>query len=114
MAATRASIVIEQGADFDMVIGITGGPADLTGYTGAMQIRALATDTATLYDSGEGGLTVDPINWQVVVKIPCAETATFGWSLGVYDVLITSGDGETAYRLAEGKVNVDRSVTRED
>lgn len=113
MGAAQLPIEIEQGSDFRLVVTVVGGPSSLAGYTGAMQIRSMKADPVVLYQVPSGGITIDQINSQVVVKIAAAATANFTWDIGVYDVLITSGDEADAYRIVEGKVRVDHSVTRE-
>lgn len=113
MGAAQLAIVIEQGADFQLVVTVVGGPDSLTGYTGAMQIRAMKSDPVTLYEVPGGGFTFDDINRQVVVDIGYQATKAFDWDVASYDVLITSGDEADAYRVCEGKVRVDHSVTRE-
>jgi hypothetical protein len=113
VGAAKLPIVIEQGAEFQMVITVVGGPASIAGYTGAMQIRESRASSAVLYEVPGSGITIDPDNRQVVVRIDYRATAGFDWNLATYDVLITSGDEEDAYRVAEGKIKIDHSVTRE-
>ena len=113
MGAAKLPIVIEQGAEFDMVITVVGGPASLAGFTGAMQIRESRSSTAVMYEVPSGGITIDPDNRQVSVNIDHLATAGFTWNLAVYDVLITSADETEAHRVAEGKIKIDHSVTRE-
>jgi hypothetical protein len=111
MGAAQQPIEIEQGSNFQMVISVVGGPDDLTGYTGAMQIRDLKSSSALLYEATS--IAIAPVNRLVTVTIPFTDTVGFGWTRGNYDVLITAGDDSAAYRIAEGKVTVDHSVTRE-
>lgn len=112
MTAAKLPIVIEQGAEFALVITLVGGPLSLSGYTGAMQIRDMRT-SPVLYEVPSSGITIDPDNRQVVVRIDHLATETFDWNNGVYDVLITSADEADAYRVVEGKVKIDHAVTRE-
>lgn len=114
MGAAKLSITIEQGSEFDMVVTVVGGPVSLAGYTGAMQIRDTRTSPVVLYEVPSSGITIDPDNRQVVINIDYRATTAFEWALATYDVLITSADAETAHRVVEGKVKIDRSVTRED
>ena len=114
MGAARLNIEIEQGADFQMAVLVVGGPVSLTGYTGAMQIRQMKSSTEVLYEVSPDDITVDDPSRTVTVKIPYRDTAGFLWNNAAYDVYIISGDESDAYRVAEGKVTMDYSVTRED
>jgi hypothetical protein len=113
MGATQLPIEIEQGADFDLLVAVVGGPDDLTGWTGRMQIRELKASADVLYET-IAGVTINVGADTVAIHVPCTETVTFDWDRGVYDVLITSGDATSAHRIVEGKVTLDRAVTRED
>lgn len=112
MGAAQLPIEIEQGSNFRLVVTLVGGPDSWTGYTGRMQIRAQKSSSEVLFDTSE--ITVDTINKQAVLEISAVDTAEFDWTNGSYDVLLTSGDEQDAYRVVEGKVKVDHSVTRED
>jgi hypothetical protein len=114
MGAANLAIEIEQGADFQLVVTVVGGPASLVGYTGAMQIRTSKAATDTLYDVPVGKIAINNGSRQVTVTLPWTETVDFDWDGGLYDLVITSGDGVDAYRIVEGKVSVDHSVTRAD
>lgn len=111
MGAGQLDIEIEQGAEFQLVVTVVGGPSSLAGYTGEMQIRDTKASSTVLYTAP--GVTIDEGNRQVVVRIPHTATKDFTWARGRYDVLVTSGDSTSAYRVAEGKVAIDHSVTRE-
>lgn len=111
MGAAQLPLEIEQGADCVLNVSVTGGPDSLSGYTGAMQIRSLKTDPVVLYEVDPANIGFDAGNRVVTVRIPAADTATFTWDRGVYDVRISSAD--SAWRIAEGKITVDHWVTRE-
>lgn len=112
MAATKLPITIEQGSDFELVITVVGGPASMSGYTGAMQIRSIKSSSPALYDVPADMVIVDAPNRQVTVLLPWTETVDFDWDGGLYDLVITSADEVDAYRIVEGKVSIDHSVTR--
>jgi hypothetical protein len=110
MTAAQLPIEIEQGSNFSLVVFLVGGPTDLTGYTGAMQIRTMKSDPTTLYDVPSGQISIDSVARQVSVDLRADGTAAFDWDHGVYDVRIVKGSD--AYRVVEGKVTVDHWVTR--
>ena len=114
MSAAQLPLEIEQGSDCVFSIGVTGGPVSLTGFTGAMQIRSLKGDPTTLYTVDPSHITIDASGRVVTVRIPAADTATFSWDRGVYDVRIkNTADATEAWRIAEGKITVDHWVTEE-
>lgn len=112
MAVAQRDFEIPAGGTVEFVVDVYGGPTDLTGYTGSMQIRELRSDILPLADVGSGNITVDPALRQVTVRIPSVVTETFDWERGVYDVKITGPDGD-AWRLVEGRVTNSLPVTRE-
>jgi hypothetical protein len=112
MAATKLPITIEQGSDFVLVVTVIGGPSSLAGYTGAMQIRSSKAASPALYDVPGSAIVVDDSTRQVTVTLPWTETVDFDWDSGVYDLVVTSGNDLDAFRLVEGKVSIDHSVTR--
>jgi hypothetical protein len=112
MGATKLALEVEQGSDFQLVVTVVGGPVSMTGYTGSMQIRAAKSASTTLYSVPSGMISVDSANRQVVVSLPWTETDDFTWDNGLYDLVITSPDELDAYRVVEGKISVDHSVTR--
>lgn len=114
MGVTNLGLTLVQGSDFQLVVTVVGGPASLTGYTGAMQIRSSKTATETLYEVPSGKIAINNGTRQVTVTLPWTETVDFEWDNGLYDLVITSADQVDAYRIVEGKVSVDHSVTRAD
>ena len=115
------NLCINQGATFTRVfvwiagqcgcgtVGTSSGPVDLTGYTAALQIRAYPLATAILYDAS-ANLTLGGIAGTITLVIPAANTETFTWWQGVYDLLLTDSSGN-ATRLLAGAVTVSPAVT---
>lgn len=112
MAAAQRDFEIPAGATLEFVVDVVDGPDDLTGYTGAMQIRALRTDEEVLAEVPPSAITINPGTRQVTVRIPSSETDGYAWRRGVYDLLITGPSGD-AWRLVEGRVTNSLPVTRE-
>jgi hypothetical protein len=115
------NLCINQGATFTRVfvwiagqcgcgtVGVSSGPVDLTGYTAALQIRAYPLATAILYDAS-ANLTLGGTAGTITLVIPAANTETFTWWQGVYDLLLTDSSGN-ATRLLAGAVTVSPAVT---
>lgn len=82
---------------------------DLTGYTGAMQIRATADATTVLADAV---VVIDTVTGVVTATVEAAETASATWRSGVYDLIIMDADDEPIDTLVTGAARLRRSVTR--
>lgn len=102
---------IPQGGTVEFVVDVVGGPADLTGFAGSMQIREMRTSPGTVADVDPGAITVDPGLRQVTVRIPSEETEAYDFTSGVYDLLITGPAGD-AWRICEGRAILSLAVTR--
>lgn len=107
-------IEIEQGTTWQMAWPVTdddGDDIDLTGYTARAQVRTTAADSLVLHewDSAEGTIILS--NSQVILQLEPADSAQWTWRMGVYDILLTSGAGESS-RISEGAIRVRRAVTR--
>lgn len=107
MAATNLNLEIPQGGTFQLVIDITAGPADLSGYTGHMQIRDVPGGEI-LEDLTP---SVNPSTRQMLVEIPSANTKLYDWNYGSYDVKLVGAAGD--WRVLEGRIIVNHSVTQE-
>jgi hypothetical protein len=110
-AVAKLDIIIPKGGTYRLVVNVVGGPVDLTGYTGAMQIRKYKESDEVLAEVDTGDIDVDSGNRQVVVTIPSIDTATYDFDSGVYDVLLQGPSDD--WRIVEGNVRISGSVTRE-
>lgn len=115
MVAVEHNIIVEQGATFTLPVACyeedpdTGQLVvrDLTGWTGAMQIRLTPDSDTTL---GEADVDVDVVTGTVTATIDDAVTAGYTWRAGVYTLIITDGVGTDW--LAAGTARCRRGVTR--
>lgn len=115
MVAVEHNIVIEQGATFTLPVECveedpdTGQLVvrDLTGWTGAMQIRLTPDSDTTL---GEADVTIDVDTGTVTATIDDDVTAEYMWRAGVYNLVITDGIGTDW--LAVGTAKCRRGITR--
>lgn len=87
----------------------TGGPADLTGYTAHAQVRAApdAEDVLHEWKTSLGNVLLD----NSAVSLLVADSATWTWSDGVYDLHLIDSVGRHEI-LAWGRVTVLPGVTR--
>lgn len=122
MTAATFDFKIEQGAKLSKRFQYNdedGVAVPLTGFSGRMQIRETTDDTVILLELTtantriifEAGAVVGQIDW--FVGALDTETGTLDWLSGVYDFeVVEDADPDNVIRLLEGKVTVDREVTR--
>lgn len=108
--ALKGNIVIDQGTSFATTIDVTdeeGNAIDLTGFTGAAQMRKHYTST-TAYS-----FTVAVANTTGEVTLSMTANASGNLTPGryVYDCELTDTNG-TVSRIIEGIVTVTPGVTR--
>lgn len=106
--ATKANIVIDQGASFSTVIQLTddaGNALDLSAYTANGQIRK----SYSSINSTSFGITL--ANGNVTLALNPNTTANIVAGRYVYDVVVTDSQN-TITRIVEGIVTVNPSVTR--
>ena len=109
--ATKANIVVDQGATFTTSISIvddTDTPFNLTGHTGAAQLRKHFSSTnATSF-----AVSLEGANGVISLSLTSGQTANLAGGRYVYDVEITNTSTNTVSRVVEGIVNVNPNVTR--
>lgn len=109
---TKANIVVDQGTDFTTTITVTdenGTVQNLTGYTGAGQIRKhYLSENPVDFSLSFGSPRTDGL---VTISLDRIQTANLEAGRYVYDVELTSA-ANTTIRLAEGIVTVTPQVTR--
>jgi hypothetical protein len=110
--AVYSDLSIDQGADFSAEIVVedtTGTVADLTGFTGAGQIRkTYSSSTAVSF-----GVTVTNAGGGVIT-VTLTNTQTNAMKAGryVYDVEITKTSNGEKTRVVEGQVTINPGVTQ--
>ena len=108
--ATKANLIIDQGATFSTSINLTDTddvPVDLTNYTGAAQIRKHYTSSTytpfVVTLTGNTGV--------VILSLSANATANLSPGRYVYDCEITGNTGYVS-RVLEGLITVSPQVTR--
>lgn len=91
--------------------GASPEPVDLTGYTANMQIRAFPLSPSVLYDAS-ADIVLGGTAGTITLTISAADTETFTWWTGVYDLLLTSPTSVVT-RVLQGTVTVSPGVTEE-
>jgi len=108
--ATKANLVMDQGADFSATITLTdefGNLIDLSGYTGRSQMRKFYTsNTYYTFD-----VTLNANTASILLTMSAANTNQISSGRYVYDLEVISG-GSVVSRILEGIVTVTPQVTR--
>lgn len=108
--AVKANLIIDQGSSFSVTITVqdtTESVIDLTGFTGASQIRKhFSSANSTAFTVGLGG-----IQGTVALSMNAATTNSLVAGRYVYDVELTSSSNVVS-RVVEGIVTITPSVTR--
>ena len=108
--ALKANLLIDQGSTYSTTLSLTtetDEAMDLTGYSGAAQIRKHYTSS----NSYSFGVELNSTAGTVTLSMSANNTANIASGRYVYDVEITSGSGAVT-RVVEGIVTVTPSVTR--
>ena len=107
--ATKANLVVDQGSTYSTKITLTdddGNPLDLTGYSGAGQIRKHYTSSSyTAF-----AVTITPSTGEIALSLTATQTSNLSPGRYMYDVEITTG--ATVSRVLEGIVTVTPECTR--
>ncbi len=123
MSAGKYALTVEQGATFELSITYkdsTGTPINLTNYGARMQFRStvdssviIASLTSTL-DSDGSGITITAASGALYIRMSAASSSALNFSNAVYDLEVYSGSGNTEYvqRILEGRVKLNKNVTR--
>jgi DUF4097 and DUF4098 domain-containing protein YvlB len=108
--ALKANITIDQGTSFATTIDVTdeeGNIVDLTGFTGAAQMRKHYTSTAQTAFT----VAITSATGEVTLSMSANVTNNVAAGRYVYDCELTDTAG-TVSRLVEGIVTVTPGVTR--
>jgi hypothetical protein len=113
--AVQYNVEIDQGADWFLNVTYEqpqGTPVNITGYTSALQLRSLPTDTTAVLSLSTGsGITITGSTGLVAVHATAAQTRAIDEGVYYYDLEITSQSGIVT-RLVQGQAYVSAEVTR--
>jgi len=108
--STKANLKIDQGADFSTSITLTdddGNALNLSGYTGAGQIRKYYTSTTAV----DFDVSVSANTGTVSLSLSSNTSNAMNSGRYVYDIELTDGSGVVS-RIMEGIVTITPGVTR--
>ena len=109
--ATKANLVIDQGATFSATITMSdeyGNLIDLSGFTGRSQMRKHYTSVSYVAFS----VVLDTAESNITLTLTDGQTANLSSGRYVYDVEILDSSSNSVSRIVEGIVTVTPNVTR--
>ena len=116
MSTLVQDLTIPQGVRFQYVFQLTGTqmPADISGFTAAMQVRPYPTsDEVYASFSSPADITVNNSTKQIVIDVDDSVTAVLDFVYGEYDLELTNPAGTTGpWRIAQGIATLSHEVTR--
>lgn len=117
MPALSLDLAIEQGVTWahGFIPQLNGqAVAAGEGWTANAQARATVTAPEVLHEwsTALGNVGIDATTGAVTMTVAPAESSAWPWRQAVYDLEVTSPDGSTTYRVAQGKIRVSPEVTR--
>lgn len=121
MVATRYDLPIRQNSDYDLVVQAWADdahtvPLNITNYSAKLVIRPTAR-SATIYATinvvaaPATGLTINGPAGQVTLHIAAADTLSYTWISGVYDLVIIGPSNNPQKCIAEGDVSISSRVS---
>ena len=108
--AIKANLIVDQGADYVTTLTVTdddGDVIDLTGFTGAAQMRKHYTSVTSYAFT----VTINAGQGTVDLSITANTSNTIPAGRYVYDCELTDSNGKKS-RLVEGIVTITPQVTR--
>lgn len=107
--ATKANLVIDQGATYEVTLDLTdenGDILNLAGYSANSQLRKWYTST----NSTAFSTSINSVAGTITLSLTATQTANLTAGRYVYDVEVTSSN--VVSRIIEGIVTVSPNVTR--
>jgi len=113
--AGQKNFEVDQNATFSFVLEYkdnSGNAIDLTGASAKMQVRDTAggTKLAVTLTSPSGGITIDPTNGKLTVKLTPTQTTKLFYPKSSYDIMLIDSNANKT-KLLEGFMTLSRSVT---
>jgi hypothetical protein len=113
--AGQKNFEVDQNATFSFVLEYkddNGNAIDLTGASAKMQVRDTAggTKLAVTLTSPSGGITIDPTNGKLTVKLTPTQTTKLFYPKSSYDIMLIDSNANKT-KLLEGFMTLSRSVT---
>lgn len=113
--AVQKNFEVDQNTTFTFVIQYkdsNGDPIDLTGASAKMQVRDTkgGTKLAFTLTSPASGITIDPTNGKLTIRMTPTQTNKLFYPKSSYDIMLTDSNA-VKIKLVEGFLTLSRSVT---
>lgn len=113
--AGQKNFEVDQNATFSFIVEYkdnNGLPIDLTGSSAKLQVRDTKGGSKLAFSltSPAGGITIDPTNGKLTIKMTPTQTNKLFYPKSSYDLMISDSNGNKI-KLIEGFLTLSRSVT---
>jgi hypothetical protein len=113
--AGQKNFEVDQNATFSFIVEYkdnNGLPIDLTGSSAKLQVRDTKGGSKLAFSltSPAGGITIDPTNGKLTVKMTPTQTNKLFYPKSSYDLMVSDSNGNKI-KLIEGFLTLSRSVT---
>ena len=113
--AGQKNFEVDQNATFSFIVEYkdnNGLPIDLTGSTAKMQVRDTKGGSKLAFSltSPAGGITIDPTNGKLTIKMTPTQTNKLFYPKSSYDIMVTDSNSNKI-KIIEGFLTLSRSVT---
>jgi len=110
------NMTIEQGSTYKLALywkNSANNPVDMTNYTAKMQIRSSTGASVKLLEATTASdeIEIYPLQGAINITIGHLQTAQLAPSVAVYDLEVSSPQGEV-FKLLKGRVRIEGEVTR--
>ena len=94
--------------------GVAYAPVNLTGYTAALQLRSLPTDTtaALTLTTANDGIAITALTGTIAIHATATQTRAIDEGYYYYDLEITQTATGIVTRVAQGQILVSAEITR--
>jgi hypothetical protein len=113
--AGQKNFEVDQNTTFSFIVEYkdnNGSPINLTGSSAKLQVRDTKGGSKLAFSltSPSGGITIDPTNGKLTVKMTPTQTNKLFYPKSSYDLMIVDSNGNKI-KLIEGFITLSRSVT---
>lgn len=113
---SKVNIRVPQGTTYRhefSYVDEAGAAVDLTNYTARCQFRETLESTTPFFDAttANGKIEITPLTGLIVLEVPHEDSSAFTILKGFYDIEIIAPNSDVI-RVVQGRVTVDREVTR--
>lgn len=116
MPAMSLNLAVEQGATWShgFIPMMNDAPLLDDTWTARAQARPTIASPEVLFEWSTviGNIAIDDATGALTMTIDADESSAWTWKKAVWDLEVTSPDGQITYRVVQGRIQVSPEVTR--